>query len=345
MALWVNLHGAFILGIGLMGVVLGGEAVRRLLRGPRAGTLAPSALAKLLLVLGLTVLACIVNPEGQRVFAYVRQLQVEPSVQWFVREWQVSSIKNVGDVLVFFGPFFLALPVLLYSRCQLSLTELGLFLAFAVLGLSASRHGIWFTLIVTPMLARHSADLEVPGLLDAVRGRPRLGTLIQGLRQQQPGTRPTRYRLNWVILICLLLFTVMLSPWVRPRLNAERLRPLLVEEGTPVRVMDYIAERGLVGNIFHPQAYGDYLIWRLWPQQRSFFDGRVHLFDGSFVRDYILTFQDEEWESRLGRYDIQYLLLPKGDGNSRSIIEDAQSSANWTLLYEDDISILFEKRS
>jgi hypothetical protein len=135
MALWVNLHGAFILGIGLIGVVLGSEAIRRLVRGPRAGTLAPSALAKLALVLGLTVLACMVNPEGPRVFAYVRQLQVEPSVQWFVREWQVSNIKNVGDVLVFFAPFFLALLVLFYTRWRLSLTELGLFFAFAVLGL------------------------------------------------------------------------------------------------------------------------------------------------------------------------------------------------------------------
>ena len=90
--------------------------------------------------------------------------------------------------------------------------------------------------------------------------------------------------------------------------------------------------------------YGDYLIWRLWPQQRSFIDGRVHLYDGAFVRDYILTFQDAGWESRLAEYDIEYLLLPKGDENSQSIIRDAQASANWILLYEDALSVLLKKR-
>jgi len=345
MVLWVNLHGAFVLGIGLIGLVLASETVRRAVRGPRAGTLAPSALTKLTLILGMTVLACVVNPEGLGKFAYVRQLQVTPSVQQFVREWQVPDIKRVGDVFAFFGPFFLALLILFYTRCRLSLTELGLFLTFAVLGLAASRHGIWFTLIVTPMLARHLDELEVPpGFLDEMHGRPCLGMLLRRLEQRRHSRHPIRSGLNCMILICLLLFTIMLSPWVRPHLKLERLRPQLMEKRTPIGAMDYIAEHGLVGNIFHPQLYGDYLIWRLWPQQRSFIDGRVHLFDESFLAEHILILHDENWAARLAKYDIKYLLLPKGVGNFAAMIEDARGSENWTLLYEDDISVLFEKQ-
>ena len=109
--------------------------------------------------------------------------------------------------------------------------------------------------------------------------------------------------------------------------------------------MDYIAEHHLTGHIFHPQDYGDYLIWRLWPQQRSFIDGRVHLYPLSFVQDYILVFHDDRWESRLAKYDIQYLLLQKDDEKCRSMIEDARNSQKWTLLYEDDLSVLFAKGS
>lgn len=343
MTLWVNLHGAFVLGVGMMGVVLLTESVRRLVRGPRPDTLEPSALAKLALILGLTGLATMANPEIYRVFGYVRQLQVDPASQTFVTEWQVPDVKELSG-LVFFGPFFLMLLVLSYTRRRLNLTELGLFLIFAVLALAAIRSGIWFALIAAPILARHVAELEVPNLLDERRGRPYLNRLVRRLEGRWQARYPTRYRLNWVILVCLVLFTVVLSPWVRPHLEAERLNPRLVDKGTPVGAIEYIAEHKLTGNIFHPQVYGDYLIWRLWPQQRSFFDGRVHLYDESFVRDYILIFHDDRWEARIAKYDISFLLLPKDDENAESMIEDARRSENWTLLYEDDISILFEKR-
>ena len=107
--------------------------------------------------------------------------------------------------------------------------------------------------------------------------------------------------------------------------------------------MDYIQQNALEGNIFHPQIYGDYLIWRLWPQQHSFIDGRVHLFDYSVVRDYRLAFNDSHWDERLSRYDIKYLLLSKDEEENRMILETAMSSAAWRLVYEDNTSVIFER--
>lgn len=345
MAVWVNLHGAFVLGIGLIGLVLISEAIRRTVRESGVSMLKPRALAKLGLVLGLTLVATLANPEAHRIYAYVRDIQASGSVQLFTEEWQVPNIKNVNDVFKFFGPFLLLILTLLYSRRRLDLTELSLLLAFAVLGLSASRNGIWFTLIAVPLLARHAVALDLSDLLGELRGSRFVRGFARLSEHQEPAKRPSRYRLNWAILAVLLLFTIVLSPWIRPHLAAEGLRPRLIEKGTPVGAMDYIAAADLAGNIFHPQEYGDYLIWRLWPQQRSFFDGRVHLYDEEFVRDYILTFHDEHWERRLAKYDVQYLLLPKDGGNAQSIVEDARRSANWNLLYEDEISVLYENRS
>nr|MBC7243930.1 hypothetical protein [Chloroflexota bacterium] len=342
MLLWVNLHGAFVLGIGLMGMILAVEALRRALCASSADTLALSALARLALILALTVLACLVNPEGYRVFAYVRQLQVDPASQQLVTEWQVPSIKELSGILCFFGPFFLTLLVFFYSRSRLNLTELVLFLAFALFGLTAIRNGIWFALIVAPMLARHLAAIEIPVPQGRTHLPSRLEALLQRLKKRRVGKREAKW-LNWAILACLISFTVLLLPWVRMQLRVERLRSELVEQGTPIGAMNYIAKHHLAGNIFHPQKYGDYLIWRLWPQQRSFIDGRVHLYPFSFVRDYILTFHDDHWEERLAKYGIQYLLLPKEE-ETQSMIEGARDSERWTLLYEDDISVLFARK-
>jgi hypothetical protein len=36
-------------------------------------------------------------------------------------------------------------------------------------------------------------------------------------------------------------------------------------------------------------------------------------------------------------------LLEKDDDKSQQMIEDARTSPNWRLLYEDELSVLFER--
>jgi hypothetical protein len=109
--------------------------------------------------------------------------------------------------------------------------------------------------------------------------------------------------------------------------------------------MDFIAEHKLAGNIFHPQTFGDYLIWRLWPQQKSFIDGRVHLFGVDFIKDYQLAFHDSSWEQLLAKWNIRYLLLAKDpkDTDSQEMTRLAENSGHWRKIYEDGLSVLLEK--
>jgi hypothetical protein len=345
MVLWVNVHGTFVLGIALIVIVFGAEVGRRAVLGERPDTLSSRALARLVLTLAFTAAAAAVNPEGLRVFVNVWQLQVNPAVRVFITEWQAPDLGASTGLRTFIGPFFLATLVFLYSD-HLSLTELGLYLAMAILGLQARRNGIWFALAITPMVARHLAHLDLPHELKERCGQLRLSSLFRRQARTRPGTSMQRVRLNQAILSFLALFTVLLSPWVRPNLQVPRLRTEWVDQSTPVRAMDYIARNNLQGNIFHVQSYGDYLIWRLWPQQRSFFDGRVHLFDATFVQDYLAVFRDPNWELWLANYGIRYLLLPKADPtdpNAAALIRSARELAAWRVLYEDQVAVLFER--
>src|SRR5262249_28645127 len=142
----------------------------------------------------------------------------------------------------------------------------------------------------------------------------------------------------------LLAITIVVSPWVYPHLGSKPLGSSLVERDTPVGAMEYIQQHHLQGRIFHPQVYGDYLIWCLHDQgHRTFIDGRTHLFDESFVRDYLAVFDDTHWEERLARYDIRFLLLSKKEGDNQRLIREARGSRRWRVLYEDALSVLFEK--
>ena len=342
MIVWVNLHGAFVLGLGLVVLFLGCELLRRFAYCDRPDTLSPRELGKLGLFLILTLVATLVNPETFRIYAYVRAVATNPASQALVLEWQPPRINELAGIILFYGPFFITLLVLLGASRKPEFVDLALVLTFSILGLSAVRNGVWFALIAAPVLARYSATIDFSAVSSTMR-RLRLGkAVLNWLAPRRETAAPIRYRLNRQIAVLMLTIIVLVSPWVYPHLGNPAFGNTLWETSTPVGAMDYIQQRALQGNIFHPQIYGDYLIWRLCPEQRSFIDGRVHLFDASVVRDYRLAFNDSHWDERLARYEIRYLLLSKDEDENRMMIETAGASGAWRLLYEDSVSILFE---
>ncbi len=342
MILWVNLHGAFVLGMGVMGLLLCGELARRIAYGDRRDTLSPNELGRLGFFLALTAVATLVNPETYRIYAYIRAVATNPASQALVLEWQPPRVNDLVGIVLFFGPFFITLLTLLGAGRKPEMLDLVLVLTFSILGLTALRNGVWFALIAAPVLARYFPTIDFSAVTDTIR-RARLGKALFDWLDTRRGTAvPIRYRLNRQIAVLMLTIVVLVSPWVYPHLGNPAFGNTLWEASTPVGAMDYIAQHGLTRNIFHPQIYGDYLIWRLWPEQRSFIDGRVHLFDDPVIRDYRLSWHDSHWDERLARYDIQYLLLSKEEDENRMMIETASASGKWRVLYEDTTSILFE---
>jgi hypothetical protein len=325
MAVWVNLHGAFVLGLALIGLVLACESVRRVLRGPSADTLTPRELGKLALALAVTAAVTLANPDSYQIFGFVRSIQESRAVQATVLEWQPPRMDTWEGVLIFYGPLAVVVLASLRIGRQLDLTQWVVFVATAAFGMRAARNGIWFALLSAPLLAWALASL--------------------GVRRTAVGPVDTAPRpaLNIAIASTLVVLTVLLSPWVRPHLrsNGTGLRA----KATPVGAMDYLAQHRLQGHIFHSQIYGDYLIWRLWPEQRSFIDGRVHLFNESIVRDYVEVFDDPNWSARLDRYQIRLLLLEKADANCERLIQRVRASAAWRILYEDELTILAQPKS
>jgi hypothetical protein len=341
MALWVNLHGAFVLGLCMIGLFFVCESIRRFISyqpdsqaKTTDGTLSIRELGKLALILALTGAATLANPDGIGIYGFVRSIQESRAVQDQVVEWQPPRIDQWEGVLVFYAPFFIALAALLASGMLLGLTEIVLLLGAAAFGLKAYRNGIWFALLAAPLMCRALTCLV------ASYGE-RWSTRKSSRLNDAPAT-PDRPVLTYAMAVVLIGFTVVLSPWVYPHVKRTG-RTDLLAAGTPVGAMDYIAEYHLQGKMFHTQSYADYLLWRLWPEQQTFVDGRIHLFSDEILNDYRAAFEDPHWQARLAKYQIRLLLLDKGDAQSRKMIEEARSSAQWRRHYEDEMSILFEK--
>jgi len=338
-ALWVNLHGAFVLGLGLVSLYLASESLRRLIHGPRTDVLTAAGLGKVALILALCLIATLVNPEGYKVYDYVRVVMTDAASQELVSEWQPPRIDDALGVLVLYLPLFLGLVIFTYAKTKPDLTEMALFAAFALLGLKSLRNGVWFGMIAAPILARYFPLLNFDRLLP-LRRFGIVDRLAQWL-DPQPDAKPAYGGINMILASVAIVLLALQSPWIRPQLYKSS----LMDQRTPVAAADFIDAQNLRGNIFHPQIFGDYLIWRLWPEQRTFLDGRVHLFGMDVVRQYQRVFDDSNWEAVLARWDIRYLWLSADpqDAKSRRLIQAARDSGRWKTLFEDNASILFEK--
>jgi hypothetical protein len=303
--------------------------------GEQRGTLATPKLKALLLVFLVTVLASLINPETYGVYDYVLTVLRDPGSQLYVSEWQPPKIKSISGIACFYGPFFFSLLVILYSDRRLKLTEFLLYFGFAAFALTSLRNGIWFSLITAPIIASAWNELKVSQALE----QSTLYRSWQNSHARAEQSRKSASLLNYAIAFSMFIGCILSSPWLHPAITGQP----LWEEATPVGAVDFIEEKQLEGNIFHAQAYGDYLIWRLWPRQKSFVDGRVHLFGEELVKDYMSIFRDSCWEQRLEPYDIRYLFLRVSNESDQILHNKAKESPHWEILYEDKLSVILEK--
>jgi hypothetical protein len=229
MALWVNLHGSFVLGGALIAITLAAEWLKRraaawreaaswarrpigapedVLTRPEPDR--PPALLPLLLWGAAAAAATLLNPRGLAVLGYVRNLLGTSAVTRLVTEWAPPTIRDANGVIFFL--FLLAcVGILTYAR-RPDPTDLLLFGAFLWLALGAVRNDVWYGFVATPLIVVQAATLFGPPHA-ARRGTPALNGMLIG------------------VLGLLLLLSL---PWVKPILDLPPSVGALLSEDTPV---------------------------------------------------------------------------------------------------------------
>lgn len=331
MALWVNMHGSFVLGLALLGIIFVGEALKafsRVLRQPPTNdasehpvTPTTPVLSKQYLVWGsLTALTILINPQGFEVIGYVRDLLGSSSVTSLVVEWAPPTIRDTNG-LIFFVFLIGCGAIFTYARRHPDLTDVLLFVAFLWLALGATRNIVWFGLVATPLIAVQAATLFSSAKpAHKTIGSPLLNRMIVGL-------------------LAFLIFLAL--PWIKPAVFPETVGALL-SEGTPtqaVEALNNLEERPQ--RLFHEMGYGSYLIWEV-PDQPVFIDPRIELYPFDQWADYINLGQANNAGQILRTYAIDGLLLSKE--RQASLVDMVQDDPTWQNIYEDELTILFTKQ-
>ena len=92
--------------------------------------------------------------------------------------------------------------------------------------------------------------------------------------------------------------------------------------------------------ILTSDQWADYLIYRLYPRQRVFFDGRSDFFGPAIGGDYrkLMSAQDG-WREAVQRYRFEFALLPRDWALSTMLDREP----GWSRIYEDPLAVLYAR--
>jgi len=329
----VALHAGFFVGILLVGAYGAGELMKALF-GPDPAAWRPAwQKAKPYLVNAAACLAAsLVNP-------YTYHLHVH-MVTYLRDEYQSHHVLeylsiNFNHPLAVFFEVMLALgaAAAVWNVAHRRFTEPLLIIVWAHGALLAARNIPIYTLTAAPIvcaaieewLAR-APELQVAAWLRKAAGR---------FRQMAAETAEIEAMGRWhlasvagVALVAALLFAPHPPKKFRSEFDPKSYPSAAIEvlRGDPS------------ARVFTFDQWGDYLIWRLYPQMKVFIDGRFDFYGSDFENKYIdVQNAKYNWEEILRSFDVNTVLMPPSTGLASTLKE----SRRWRVVYDDGVAVVF----
>ena len=323
MAIWVNMHGSFVLGIALIGAAWLGTA----LAAARGAGEQRGRLGALSLAAALTLGATLLNPLGPGIIGYVRAMLTNGSLQkWFI-EWQPprNTLSVFDNGFWFYATVLLLAALMAAGPRRPSALDLLMYGGLSWLGFSGTRYVMWYGLLLMPLLAQA------------------LGPL---LRQRQPAAGSPA--VNAVFALLLAGAIVATLPWFTPAAylgpGSEELYAtsgpyrMLLANTTPIAAAEWLARNPVDGHFWTDMSYTSYTIWRL-PDKQVFADLRVELFPQSVWEDYFaISRGDDRSLAMLDRWRITHVLLDRG--YQKVLYAFLKRTPGWCERYADRNAVI-----
>ncbi len=313
--LWVNLHGAFVVGILLAAIFAAAQALenRRL---TRAAILPP-----------LLAAVSLLNPYGWRMYELVGAFS-DPVFRDQIVEWQ--------------GPF--RSPFLFSALFWLYVAWL---VAAAAAARRAFRQRDYFAVGLTAVFALMSFTSRRHVSLLAVVTAPVVGGALAPLLRKIPVREVGGRAFSWgtTVAVAALASVVAVSglPWPE---GGWRRPGIGVGENIPVEALEVMRRENLRGRVFSTLAFGAYVTWAGWPDLVTFVDSRLEIFGGDFLRLYRRAIGQERYFRFVKQQtEIDMALLPWRERSVEGAIGDLSADPEWSLVYFDDLALLYVRHS
>jgi hypothetical protein len=319
-ALWANLHGGFIVGLGALGVaavIIGFQEIWTERKISRAGNI------------GAVTLACAVstllNPFGAGLWATVLHSVSHPFVGKFILDWLTlpemmgyvwrQSPLNEIQFVVPLGLFAVFMISLAAAPEMGDAPLVGVAMVFSAAGIYSSRNVTLAVIALSIPLARHvSLALERRPLVAAERV---------------------------AVSVKLTVIFPLVGALIIAVMGGSLSNRLPTWEPVPSGAVEYMRARRLHGNILNELSWGAYLIWHGAPGDKVFIDGRCEvIYPDPLLREYMaFLYEWPDGKELLDRYPHDFVLIDPEGGAYRTVAADP----HWKLIYKDAVAALFAR--
>jgi len=319
MVLWVNLHGAFLIGLTLIGLTVAGIATDAWL-GREPIRVVWKRIKPLLMILAACALAALINPYGTKIYSHIFGVLSSPIYQYLGVDW-LSPDFHQSELLPLIVLILLTTAVLVLSPKRVRPSQLLFFLATLYMAFKMQRNAMIFAVVATSLLADYSGALWDSLFTQGARKTTSFST----------GLRPPI--LNLLLLLPLLLFVGKVKEVVY-------VPPTQQMAVVPLNAVQYLKDKGIQGCTFtEPNIWGDYLIWAT-PANPVYIDGR-DVYPTQFVKEYVEIIQGQrDWRGPFDQYGVKNVII----NHSSILVGQLRNSAEWQQIYQDEYSLVFTRR-
>jgi hypothetical protein len=329
MILWVNSHGGYVTGLILLTTVTGAAVLSRWLDWPDHN---PARVRPLLLCLIVTVGASLVSPNHIHNWVYLFDTAGRESTQ-VISEWRTPALTDrYFQCLLLLGlAYAWAMP---FRDSRPKLEELLLSTVMVLLSMKAVRHVPFGVITLAPLLALALSD-GVVAKLKSEWQQSRMRNWYQQTAGRGRQLGPEVYVMNWLMLIAALLLSFAYGPTLaRKHLEAGN-------QFIGWKAVDFVVSRGITGRVFNEYGFGGFMIYRLYPAQKVFIDGRSDAYGDAFVREYLkISAGQEGWAEAFERHEIDYVVCARNAPVHQLLLQ----RGDFVSVYEDEYNAVLVKR-
>ena len=312
MILWVNSHGGFIIGAGILAIVAVLEYLNCIVNRKNS-----NHLRSLILWVFITEACILINPYGIDLLVFLyKTLTLSRSIS----EWEAVSLFDLSYIRLKIFSICVILSFFI-NRKQNRYWEIGIIIIAMLFAYLNQRHTPVFAILAAPFIAEKlSVSMEKLRLNKKVISLFSLAVLITAI----------------ALIIGYQLFATI-DKHIKAEFN------IIVDPNVyPVRAIQFIKVNSIKGNLMVPFDWGEYAIWKLYPDNKVSIDGRFDtIYQADIINDHFNGAKSEEgWHSLLNKYPT-HIILARRNQFSQRMINDL--SDDWIYIYSDKISVIFLK--
>jgi hypothetical protein len=332
---WANVHPGFVGGLITLAAYTAADLANALTAsepGRREDLLA--RFRRYLPLTGACILVPLVNPYGYRLYVHIFSFLSDSSTLYNINEYNVVDFRSPPGRM-FELMLFLGAPAAISRMLKRDFAVPALFLAWAHLALTAQRNIPFFMIVmaapVTIWLEEMVAAFSRAQAGDSIRAVASNRQILAGEMTAEGSIR--RFPLL-SILTMVLIFVLLRTPGSPPKF-----RPQYNPEIYPHDAIAAVRKMGLSTRMVTTDVWGGYLIYRLYPDVRVFWDTRLDFYGAPYNKAAVDALKGYPgWDKTLADNRITAALVPVNQPLAALLAQ----SKDWQVVYKDEVAILFQ---